>query len=265
MDGGGSQLTRYVLFCALTFSGTAFAQARPPAPRPVPVRSKTPDDRVRVSINLGVELAGAAFAATTTTPVYQESATVNTSYRIPAGLFFDGGVVARVGCSGFGVGAAVSSFTRSQAASVTGTIPHPFFFNTPRALSGTTAPLGRSETAVHVQAAFVSTSKRRDVVIAGGPSFFNVRQELVVDATYAEAYPYDTTTFTGATVSKASASKVGFNAGVDIGMKLSKKFGVGGAVRFSRATVNLPLATTTSGVNVDAGGLQAGGGVRLFF
>jgi len=243
-------LTRYVLFCVLAFPAAVSAQARPAA---------------RVSINLGAESAAGTFTSTTTAPVYQESSTVNASYSLPAGLFVDGGVVVRLGRRGFGVGTAVSWFTRSQAASVTGTIPHPFLFNTPRALSGTTSPLARGETAVHIQAAFVSTSKRRDVVIAGGPSFFHVSQELVGDATYAEAYPYDTTTFTGATVSKASASKLGFHAGVDVGMKLSKRFGVGGAVRFSRAMLNLPLARTTSGVNVDAGGLQAGGGVRLFF
>jgi hypothetical protein len=257
-------LTRYVLLF-LALPTAAFAQARPAAPRPAAVRAKTPEDRALVSINVGIEAGGATFTSTTTPPVYQESAAINTSYNIPAGVFVDGGVIVRVGRRGFGVGVAVSSFTKSQTASVTGTIPHPFFYNTPRALSGTTSPLDRSETAVHMQAAFVATSKRRDVVIAGGPSFFNVRQDLVGDVTYTETYPYDTVAFTGATASKASASTIGFNAGIDIGVKLSKKFGVGGLVRFSRATVNVPLAKSTSGVKVDAGGMQAGGGVRFFF
>jgi hypothetical protein len=265
VDGGGRQLTRYLLFGVLALPAAAFAQARPPASRPAPIRAKAPDDRARISINLGMESAIPTFTSTTTPSVYQETATVNASYRVPAGVFVDGGVIVRVGRSGFGLGAAVSSFTKSETASVTGTIPHPFFFNTPRAVSGTTSPLERSETAVHLQAAFIAKSKRRDVVIAGGPSFFNVSHDLVGNVTYTETYPYDTVAFTGATAAKASASKIGFNAGVDIGVKLSRNFGVGGVVRFSRATVNLPLANTTSRVNVDAGGVQAGGGVRFFF
>jgi len=150
---------------------------------------------------------------------------------------------------------------------VTGSIPHPFFFNTPRALSGTTSPLERSETAMHIQAAYVrlSKSKRIDVAIAGGPTFFTVSQELAADVTYTDAYPYDTLTFTGATSSKVSQTKVGFNAGVDIGWKLSDSFGVGGLVRFSRASLTFPLANTASGVSTTVGGLHAGGGVRFWF
>ncbi len=258
-------MTRYVLFWLLAFPAAALGQARPAAPRPAPIRAKTQEDRARVSINLGIELGTAAFTSATSAPVYQEPSTLNTSYNVPAGLIVDGGLVVRVGRRGFGVGAAVSSFARSQPASVTGAIPHPFFFNTPRTLVGTTSPLARRETVLHAQAAFVSRSKRRDIVVAGGPSFFHVSQELVADVTYAEAYPYDTVAFSGATIAKASASAIGFNAGVDVGVKLSKAFGVGGLVRFSRAMVNLPLARTTAGVNLDAGGVLAAAGVRVFF
>jgi hypothetical protein len=222
-------------------------------------------DHARVSINAGIQLpASRMFTATTTTTVYLEPATVNTAYQVPRGAFFDGGGLIRVRRA-FGVGVAVSAFSGSQTADVAGSIPHPFFFNTPRALSGTTSPLERSETAVHIQAAYVIASKRVNVAIAGGPTFFNVSQDLVADAAYTDPYPHDAVTFTSATTSKVSESKLGFNAGVDIGVKLSKSFGVGGLVRFSRASVTFPLANTASGVSVDVGGLQAGGGVRFFF
>jgi len=204
------------------------------------------------------------FSAATTKTVYLETSTINTAYSVPKGQFFDGGVLIRV-AGGFGVGATVSSFTKSQAATVTGTIPHPFFFITPRAISGTTSALERSETGVHIQAAYVISAPRVDVAISGGPTFFNVSQDLVADVAYSETYPYDAVTFTSATVTKVSATKIGFNAGVDVGVKLSKNFGVGGLVRFSRASVNLPLPNTTSGVSADVGGVQAGGGVRFFF
>jgi hypothetical protein len=250
---GPAQAGRYLLLGVL-LAAPSVAQAQ-----------TTWQDHARVSINVGIaQPASTTFSATTTKPVYQETAAVNTAYATSKGLYFDGGVLIRVK-GGFGAGVAVSAFSRSDAASVTGTIPHPFFFNTARAISGTTSPLERSETAVHIQAAYVFVSGRVDVAIAGGPSFFNVSQDLVADATYAEAYPYDTATFSAATVSKVSATKLGFNAGVDVGVKLSKNVGVGGLIRFSRATVNFPLPNTASGVSTDVGGIQASGGVRFFF
>ena len=221
-------------------------------------------DHARVSINFGVQPSSTTFAASTTKPVYAETATFNTSYGVSKGQLFDGGVLIRV-AGGFGVGVAVSSFSKSQAAEVTGSIPHPFFFNTPRSISGTTGALQRSELVAHIQAAYMISSKRVDVAISGGPSFFNVSQDLVGDVTYTEAYPYDTATFASATITKVSATKIGFNAGADIGIKVSKNVGVGALVRFSRASMSFPLAGTASGVAADAGGLQVGGGVRFFF
>jgi hypothetical protein len=222
-------------------------------------------DHARVSINYGIEQpAATAFASTTTTTVYRETATIYTSYAASRGKMFDGGVLIRVK-GGFGIGAAASEFSKTDAASISGTIPHPFFFNTLRPINGTASPLERSETAVHIQAAYVASTKRIDVAISGGPSFFSVSQDLVADVAYSETYPYDTATFTSATVSRVSATKLGFNVGADVGVKLSKNVGVGGLIRFSRASMTFPLTNTASGVSVDAGGVQAGGGVRFFF
>ena len=242
----------YVLLLALAVPGVAHAQT-------------AWTDHARVSINFGIEQpAATTFSATTTTTVYRETASINTAYSPMKGKFFDGGVLVRVK-RGFGAGVAVSAFSGSDAASITGSIPHPFFFNTPRSIGGTTSPLERSETAVHVLAGYVIVSGRLDVAISGGPSFFNVSQELVADATYAEAYPYDTTAFSSATTTKVSLSKLGFNVGADVGVKLSKNVGVGGLIRYSRASMTFPLTNTAGGVSVDVGGVQAGGGVRFFF
>jgi hypothetical protein len=232
--------------------------------QPVSAQTTAWKDHVRVSINFGVQPSSATFSASTTKPVYLETSTMTTTYDVSSGTVFDGGVLVRVAGS-FGVGVAVSSFNKSQTASVTGTIPHPFFFGTPRAISGATAALERSEVGVHIQAAYVISTRHVSVAIAGGPTFFNVSQDLVADVTYSDTYPYDTATFTSATVAKVSATKAGFNAGVDVGVKLSKNVGVGGLIRFSRASMNFPLPNTAAGVSADVGGLQAGGGIRFFF
>jgi hypothetical protein len=221
-------------------------------------------DHARVSINFGVQPASTTFTSITTKSVYLESLPINTTYGVSRGQLFDGGILVRV-ARGFGVGVAVSSFTKRQDAAVTGAVPHPFFYNTPRNIGGPASGLRRSELVTHIQAAYVISSKRFDVALAGGPSVFNVSQDLVGDLTYTEMYPYDTATFTAATTTKATGTKIGFNAGADVGIKLSRNVGVGVLVRYSRAKVSFPLAGSSADVNADVGGPQATGGLRLFF
>jgi hypothetical protein len=221
-------------------------------------------DRARVSINGGTQPSSTTFSSTTTSPLNAETSTFNTTYTVPTGPLFDGGILVRLK-GNFGVGVALSSFNKGKDASVAGSIPHPFFFNTPRTINGTAGSLERTEFAAHIQAAYVIPSSRFDIVISGGPTVFNVKQDLVSSATFTETYPYDTATFGTATTTKATGTKLGFNAGVDVGVRLSRNFGVGALLRFSRASLTLPLTGSSSGVSVDAGGLQVGGGVRFYF
>jgi len=254
---------RAVFVMLLLAPAAAFGQVRP-APRP-PAPRQAETQRFRVSINFGIEQpAATTFDVTTTKTVNLETARFTTTYDAPRGQMFDGGVLVRI-AGGFGVGAAVSAFSKSSAGAVTGTVPHPFFFNTQRPLSGSAASLSRSETAVHVLFGYVAASKHVDVAISGGPTFFNVSQDLVSDVAYTEAYPYDTVTFGSATVSKVTATKAGFNVGGDVAYKFSKNVGVGGLIRYSKASANFALAGTASGVTTDVGGMQAGGGVRFYF
>jgi hypothetical protein len=221
-------------------------------------------DRARVSVNVGVQLSSITFTGTTTKPVYLETATINTAYGVPKGVLVDGGILFRL-VGNLGVGVAVSTFAKQQDATVSGSIPHPFFFNTPRSISGTAPGLRRTELITHIQAAYIISTRRMDIAVAGGPSFFNVSQDLVSDVTFTETYPYDTATFGTAPTARVTVNKVGFNAGVDVGVKFSRSLGVGGLVRFSRVSVSFPLAGSASGVSSDAGGLQVGAGVRFYF
>jgi hypothetical protein len=223
----------------------------------------TRSDHVRVSIDVGAQPSASTFSATTNIPVYQQTSTLTTIYRVPSGQSFDGGVILRMS-GGFGVGVGVSSFAERQAATISGSIPHPLFLR-PRPISGTTSPLERSEIIGYINAAYVHSGTRMDLGMSGGPAFFTVNQDLVANVTYDEAPPFDTVAFTGALVTKATATSIGFNASVDVGIKLWKNIGVGAAVRYSRASVTFPLANTASGVHADAGGLHAGGGLRLYF
>ena len=234
------------------------------APRAASAQTGAWTDRVRVSINVGVQPSSTTFTGSTTAPVYLETSTINTTYGVSKGQLFDGGILVRV-TGRFGVGVAVSSFGKEQDGTVSGSIPHPFFFNMPRPIAGTATGLQRSEVAAHVEAAYVISSKRMDLALSAGPSFFRVGQDLVANVTYTATYPYDTVTFTSATIERATAMKVGFNAGADIGIRFARHVGIGGLVRFSRASVSFPLTGSPGGVSAKAGGPQVTGGLRFFF
>ncbi|MDA1094823.1 MAG: hypothetical protein O3A25_16355 [Acidobacteria bacterium] len=118
---------------------------------------------------------------------------------------------------------------------------------------------------MHIQAQwFIPVSDRLEVGVFGGPSLFSVDQEFVRGVDFRDVFPFDTATFVSAPTERQSASAVGFNVGTDVTVLLTRNVGVGGLVRFSRATVDMaaPDGTTRS---LDAGGVQAGGGLRLRF
>jgi hypothetical protein len=86
----------------------------------------------------------------------------------------------------------------------------------------------------------------------------------VTDVSASSTYPFDVATFAGATTTDVSKSQVGFNVGTDVTTPLSKYFGVGAIVRYSRASLQLPVSAGQE-VTIQAGGLQIGGGVRFRF
>ena len=193
-----------------------------------------------------------------------ETGSTEADYPVQGGFIFDAGAGYRL-WKNLAAGVAVSYFTRDDVAGTTSSFPHPFFFNQPREVTGEATGVKRSETAVHVQAMYlVNPGGRLRLVLSGGPSFFRVEQDLVTEVTITETFPYDTATFASAQKSRKKGSAPAFNVGADVMWMLNPRFGVGGLVRFSRASVDLdaPGART---ISVDAGGVYAGGGIRLLF
>ena len=89
-------------------------------------------------------------------------------------------------------------------------------------------------------------------------------QGIAADFTYVDSYPFDSASFGSAVTTTAKQSKVGFNAGGDVAYFFSRQVGVGFTAQFARAKMNLPSAIGGT-TQVEAGGMQAGGGVRLRF
>jgi hypothetical protein len=221
-------------------------------------------ERVHLSVNGAFQTTTNDFSDRFEFERYLETGSTEVDYPVQGGFVFDAGGGYRL-WKNLAAGVAVSYFTRSDSASTTSSFPHPFFFNQPRAVAGDAAGVTRSETAVHVQAMYlVNPGGRLRVVLSGGPSFFTVEQDLVTEVTITETFPYDTAAFASAQTSREKGSAPSFNVGADVMWMFNRRFGVGGLVRFARASVDLDAPGGRT-ISVDAGGVYAGGGIRILF
>jgi hypothetical protein len=237
------------------------------APLPANAQGRGWEGRARVAVNGGYQTTSNDFSQTLTFPfpdLGNENGTVATDYPAGQDVAFDGGVAVRI-WRNLGVGGAVSVFRTKEPGAVVGRIPHPFFFDRLREVTGQSADLERTETAFHLHAVLLfPLAERVDLTVSGGPSFFNVEQDMVTGVQFSHSFPFDTARFTGAQAAGQSESAIGFNAGFDLTWRFATHVGVGGQLRFSRAEVELtPLADNA--IKVDAGGLQVGAGVRFVF
>ncbi len=239
--------------------------------------SAQPDPRIFIFVNGGLQALTRNFSQDVVFPqsgglyrnvlsgaAAQERTRFESSYRVRTGMLFDvGGGVHLTRHLGFGIG--VSRFGADDAARVSAQVPHPFLFNRDRSISGTSSPLTRSEMALHLQARVtVPAHESVTVTVFGGPTVFNLRQQLVTDVRFTHEYPYDTARFASAVHRQEFGSTTGFNVGADVAYYFSSHIGIGWLTRYSRATVELRSADDRA-LDVQVGGLHAAGGLRLRF
>ena len=216
-----------------------------------------------IVVNGGYQVGTHDFEQVSTLRANVEDGSFTTDYEVKSGPSFDVGGGATV-WRRLAIGVGLTRFSSSTPSSLTGSVPHPFFFNRSRSVTGDVGGLKREELAVHVQAiATAPLGPRLQLMAFGGPSFFRVKQDMVSTFTWAETYPFDDASFGSATIVDADGSKLGFNVGGDVAFFFSRQVGVGGSIRYSAATVEIDVAGGTH--EVKAGGLQAGGGLRLRF
>ena len=193
-----------------------------------------------------------------------ETETVDVKYPMKPSALIDLSAGYRV-WKNLGVGVAVSVVSGKGTAEVTASVPHPFFFNQPRTISGTENDVTHSETGVHLQLQYlIPATGRLHFILEGGPSWINVDHAVVTDVTVTESYPYDTAAFGGAVTKSTKASAAGFNAGLDVTWLFVESVGVGGIVRYTRADLDLTPVQGRS-LAMKAGGLQAAAGIRVMF
>jgi hypothetical protein len=215
-----------------------------------------------VGVNGGVQMLSRTTTDVLSVPQDSETATFTTTQHIKSAAVFDVNAGMVRGSLGFLIG--FSTFHSTDTADISGSVPHPFFFNQPRTLSGT-VPLSRTENALYIDVlARVPLSKKADLDITVGPSIFFLQNDFLSQVTYTDEYPYDSITFLSAKTIQSPKTALGFNAGADVSYWLSKNAGVGGFARYSIGSADWQNAGGTT-TNVKPGGLQVGGGLRLKF
>lgn len=229
----------------------------------LPASAQSPG-RIRISVNAADQVTSRTLTQSFTLPINVESAPISTSIDQASAPMFDVGGSYRF-LARLAAGVSVSSLSRDVDGTLNGKIPHPFFFNLPRTISGDLSGLQHKETGVHIYAMYlVPIGSRLDIGIFGGPSHFSVKQDLVTDVSYTASYPFDAATFTGAPTQTVSTSVNGYNVGADVSWRFSRALAVGGLIRFTGASTTLSVASGNE-VDADIGGLQTGAGIRIFF
>jgi hypothetical protein len=165
----------------------------------------------------------------------------------------------------FGVGAGVTQASQTGVSTTSTTrSPHPLYFNRHRTITGPSST-DRTDTQVNIHAMVVVPAGRRvRVTLFGGPTLFQVKQELVTSVSKIDGYPFNTPTFQAYSKRAESVSSVGFNAGADVAVYFSSHVGVGGMVRYSVGTADFSTIDGDT-LTTDVGGLHVGGGLRLKF
>ncbi len=221
-------------------------------------------ERFTVSFNAGYQAATNSFSDRLTFEVYKEQGTTEAQYPVKGNVMFDVGGSIRL-WKRLGAGVMVSRHTRDHTVHTVSRVPHPLYLEHLRDVVGDAGGITRTETGAHVQVRFlVPTPGHLQFALSAGPSYISVEQDLITMVRYQDAYPFDDAPFTGADTKKARRSAAGYNAGADATWMFNRTFGAGAEVRFARARVKLHAPGDRT-LSVDAGGTQAGVGVRIHF
>lgn len=238
------------------------------ASRDAAAQTRAWDDRVYLNVGFGVESGTSALADSKTFLIYDETGTVASSSEYTSGSLFDVGIGFRV-WKNFSVGVSYHQEQNTADIHLTGTVPHPVFFNQQRSFNVTTGEGEfRKEQATHLQLGWMLPfGDKFDVLVFGGPSWFRLQQPVVSDIVITDSNsPFLTVTVNG-TVEIRKKSPVGFNVGADatyiVWSNDSVRLGAGAFVRYALAKTNVLLLSTEQPTEV--GGVQFGFGGRLRF
>jgi hypothetical protein len=207
-------------------------------------------------------------------PYRSESLTGSLAYPLSSQASFDigAGLLVR---RHFGLGLAVTHLSTADAAAVAISVPDAYRFNAYASANGVTAtPLSHNETTLHVEAAYLLTTRTAMLRLFAGPSIFHTTQDVITDVQYSETATdpgVHSIALTGESYGRVIETTVGFNVGADGGMFITRHIGVGAILRVSHGSASIKNVPQSAGQRIEVsqdvrvGGLAVGGGVRLRF
>jgi hypothetical protein len=136
-------------------------------------------------------------------------------------------------------------------------------------LSTSLGGLERREIGIHIQGLYALplTAKTR-LMLAAGPSIFTARDDLVRSIEFENLPGFTGVKFDQAQVVTLEKTVVGFNVGANVIWAVASHFGISAVTRYSRAQLMFDPgseANVNRSIELHAGGLQIGGGIRVFF
>jgi hypothetical protein len=232
------------------------------------------EGRYYFNVSIGGQANDQSFNETSTFTIYGESGAVATAHSIGGGTLFDIGAGAKV-WKNLAVGIAYSTLTNRNDAGISVRVPHPVVFGQSRTATATAADLEHSENVVHLQFMWmIPLTSKFELAAFAGPSFFTVRQTLATvqaPQNISDPPPFTNVTVNSVTLTDVKDSPVGINVGVDGTYRIRTirgiGIGVGGFVRYSGASLDLPVnpGMTRDDDDLAAGGPQGAIGLRLRF
>src|SRR6266851_6403330 len=156
-----------------------------------------------------------------------ENVTFVAGYASTRGALFDVGAGVRL-TSSLGLGLTASWFQRSSSGSFDLMVPNPLVANKPLDLAGSVSGLNRAELGIHIQALYaLALGKKARVMLEGGPSVFNTKQDLVRSIGFDTLPGFTWVKFDDALITEGKKTVLGYNVGADITWALASHFGVG--------------------------------------
>jgi opacity protein-like surface antigen len=223
------------------------------------------EGKLIISANVGIQVGDNDLSRQTSFPLYDETATVDINQTINNGAFFEFGGAYKLRPD-FGVGLTYGFLSNSGEGNISGSLPHPLFFDQPRTFSQDVSDLKHSEQALHFQAIyFMPFTDKVDFSFSGGPSLFNVKQGLIRGVAFTDVPPsFNSVRIDSVDVVELKDSGWGFHLGADMTYAVTPNIGVAGLVRYTHGNVEFNV-TDTQTADVSAGGFQLGVGVRYRF
>ena len=224
-------------------------------------------DRIRLSVNVGQQATSTTVSQEGSFDRYFEQGSSTFERTVPTSVVYDFGGSVRL-WRALHAGAAVSTFEKSGAGTLTARVPHPLQFNKPRTTTGDITDATRSEIGTHISVGWmIPAASGLDFLLFAGPSFFRTEQLFVKSLTLSldkEVFPFDELPFPGAETETLRENVVGYNAGVDMTWRFADHFGAGLLLRYSSGKKEFTPAGSQP-VEVTSGGLHAGAGLRVLF